>query len=477
MRRMIGFLYGALLMASSISSQAQEMQRPNEMLTAPVVYIIPFEGEVEISLAAVLKRGFAEAENERATYIFLEMDTPGGRVDAALDIVDLILNSKIPVSIYVTNGATSAGAIISLAADHVFMNGKNLSTIGTASPVLGGGGETSDTMEAKALSYVLAKVRSICEEKGYNEQKTQLALAMVDKEMEIKDPQNPEKYITTKGTPLTFTAQEALKYGFITGIVNNREEALESLGLKNAKQVFRNEHVSERAARFLSSMVVSGLLLSIAFLGIFLEFRAPGLLLPGLIGVCALILFFWGHQIAGLAGFEGPVLLLSGLILLFIEIFFIPGFGLTGLLGIVLVISSVVVTLLEHSISSPHFSHMVGWPEVIAALGVTLLTMLVGASGAMLIPFLIPVAASTPFGKWLFLPYREDRSLGYHSAEENLDSFLGKTGIAQTTLRPAGIAEIEGRRVDVVSQGEYIEPASIVKVIKVEGRRIVVQVE
>ncbi len=152
---------------------------------APIVYFIPFEGEVEVGLVNVLKRGFKEAEEQRATYIFLEMDTPGGRVDAALDIVDLILKSKIPVAIYVTNGATSAGAIIALAADHVFMNGEKLSTIGTASPVLGGSGPSDETMEAKALSYVLAKVRAICEEKGYDEHTTQLAMAMVDKEMEI----------------------------------------------------------------------------------------------------------------------------------------------------------------------------------------------------------------------------------------------------------------------------------------------------
>lgn len=471
MRVILGLLLIALFIPAASSLQAEGT------MAGPVVYIIPFEGEVETSLSAVLKRGFENAENERAAYIFLEMDTPGGRVDAALEIVDLILQSKIPVAIYVTNGATSAGAIISLAADKVFMNGKNLSTIGTASPVLGGGGETSDTMEAKALSYVLAKVRAICEEKKFDEQKTQLAMAMVDKEMEIKDPQDPNKIITTKGTPLTFTAQEAMKYGFIHGIVNTREEALDALGLKNAKQVIREEHVSERIARFFSSMAVSSILLSVAFLGLFLEFQSPGWSLPGLVGVIALVLFFWGHLIAGLAGYEGPILLLLGLLLLFVELFVLPGFGFAGVLGIVLIVASVTVTLLEHSITSPHFSYMVGWSDVMMALGRTLLAMIVGACGAIALPFLLPITANTPVGAWLFLRESEDKSLGYHSAEDNLERFLGKTGVAQTTLRPAGIAEIEGNRVDVVSQGGYIESDTPVKVIKVEGRRIVVQVQ
>lgn len=469
MRLFITTILAALAAALPVAGQSQEP------LSAPVVFIIPFEGEVEIGLANVLKRGFEEAKEQRATYIFLEMDTPGGRVDAALSIVDMILESKIPVAIYVTNGATSAGAIISLAADKVFMSSKNLSTIGTASPVLGGGGEAGETMEAKALSYVLAKVRAICEEKGFTEQKIQLALAMVDKDREIEDPEKPGTFITTKGTPLTLTAKEALRYEFITGIVASRDDAIESLGLKDAIQIYRQEHVSERIARFLSSMMVSSLLLTVAFIGIFTEFRTPGFGLPGIVGILALLLFFWGHQIAGIAGMEGPVLFLIGLVLIFLELFVIPGFGLTGVLGILFVISSIVVTMLEHSITSPHFVHVVSFNDVLSALGITLAAMLIGITVAMLVPFLIPAAAHTPFGSWLYLKHREDRTLGYHSAEDNLDRLLGQEGIAQSKLRPAGIAEIGGRRIDVVSEGGFIEAGAAVKVMKVEGRRVVVQ--
>ncbi len=467
MRTLMAFSIMALLAASPVLLFAQDDQ------SKPVVYFIPFEGEVEIGLSTVLKKGFKEADQQRATYIFLEMNTPGGRVDAALDIVDLILNSKIPVAVYVKDGATSAGAIISLAADNVFMSGEKLSTIGTASPVLGGGGASNETMEAKALSYVLAKVRAICEEKGFDERKIELALAMVDKEMEVKDSNGD--VISAKGTPLTLTAKEALKYGFITSIVSNREEALAYLGLQDAIQIFRQEHVSERIGRFLSSMMVTSLMLSIAFLGIFIEFRSPGFGLPGLVGIIALVLFFWGHHIAGLAGLEVPILFLIGVFLLFLELFVIPGFGLTGIFGILFIMSSIVVTLLEQSITSPHFYYVVGWGDVLYATGITMVTMLIGITGALLVPFMIPVFAKAPFGSWLYLKQIEDKASGYHSAEDGLDLLNGKEGIARTNLRPAGIVEIEGRRVDVVSQGGYISLNSPVRVIKVEGRRVVVQ--
>ena len=467
MRNLMVLSIMVLLAASPVFLHAQDDQ------SKPVVYFIPFEGEVEIGLSKVLKKGFAEADQQRATYIFLEMDTPGGRVDAALDIVDLILKSKIPVAIYVKDGATSAGAIICLAADQVFMSGETLSTIGTASPVLGGGGGSNTTMEAKALSYVLAKVRAICEEKGFDEQKTELALAMVDKEMELKDDNGD--IISAKGTPLTLTAKEAVKHGFITSIVKSRGEALAYLGLEDSTQIFRQEHVAERFARFLSSMMVTSLMLSVAFLGIFIEFRSPGFGLPGLVGIIALVLFFWGHYIAGLAGLEVPILFLIGVFLIFLELFVIPGFGLTGIFGFLFIMASIVVTLLEHSITSPHFYYVVGWGDVLYATGITMLTMLIGITGALCVPFLIPAAAHTPLGSWLYLAHREDKESGYHSAEDGLDQLNGKEGIARTTLRPAGIVEIEGRRIDVVSQGGYISPNAPVRVIKVEGRRVVVQ--
>ncbi len=445
-----------------------------ENSSQPVIFVIPFEGEVEIGLHNVLKRGFVEAKDHDARYIFLEMDTPGGRVDAALDIIDLILESEIPVVIIVTGGATSAGAIISLAADSVFMKEAGRTTIGTAAPVMLGGGD-SENMQAKTLSYVLAQVRSICEKKGYRPEKTEIAQAMVDKDIEIEDPNQPGKYITEKGKLLTFTAKEAVEYGFITAIVNDRADVLRYLGLENTEFIVRNEHPFERIARFLSSTGISSLLLSLAFLGIFIEFRSPGFGLPGVLGILALVLFLWGHTIAGLAGWEAPLLFIIGCGLIALEVFVFPGFGLSGIAGIVCIIVSVVVVQVNLPIFSPHFPETFDWTRFSKALLITAGTMMAGMIGAFSLPFLFPVAAKTEFGNLLILRSREEREDGYHSADEALEAFVGKRGIAKSSLRPSGIVVVEGQRIEVVSQGGFIKLNTPVEVVKVEGRRIVVR--
>ncbi|MFB3786461.1 MAG: nodulation protein NfeD [bacterium] len=454
------------------SAEEKKAEAVPEPAAKPVVYVIPFEGEVERGLYNILRRGFEEADEARATYILMEMNTPGGRVDAALDIVDLILDSRIPVAIYVKGGATSAGAIISLAAEKVYMN--ESSTIGTAAPVMLGGGE-SDSMESKALSYVLAQVRRICEKKGYNWLKTQMALAMVDKDMEVPDPKNPGRFISEKGKLLTLTAREAAQYNFINGLAKSREEALEKMGLNGAEILFRPEYVSEQLARFFSSTIVSSLLLTIAFIGLYLEFQAPGFGLPGVVGILALVLFFWGHAIAGLAGWEGPLLFLLGILLLAIELFLIPGFGLTGLLGLVCVFASVVLTLMNQPVHSPHFAPTFNWNNLTRALFIAVMTMTAGITLAMAVPFVFPFAGRTRFGSWMFLHSKEDRERGFQSAPAGLEQLAGQIGIARSTLRPAGIAEIEGQRVDVVSEGGYVKLNTPVRVIKVEGRRVVVK--
>ncbi len=465
--------YGILLMIG-LSLPLFGAEDQSDETLKPVVYIIPFEGEVETGLLHVLQRGFAEAEEHRSTYIVIEMDTPGGRVDAALDIVDLILESEIPVAIMVTGNATSAGAIITLAADQVFM--KQTSTIGTAAPVfIGGGGEQSENMEAKALSYVLAHVRKICDEKGYSEFKTRLAEAMVDKEIEIKEPDNPDQYITKKGSLLTFTAAEAKEYGFITGLVDGRSDVLKRLLLDDAKQVFFKETFFEKVARFFASTTVSGLLLTIAFMALFVELQQPGIGIPGLIALLAFLLFFWGHAIAGLAGWEGPLLLVIGILLISVELFVIPGFGFVGILGFLSVIASVVVTLMDRSITSPHFFETFNWSDLTEALGITVFSILLGICGALAIPTMFPFLARTRAASWLILDQNEERAKGYHSAAEGQDELRGKRGLTKSTLRPSGIAVIDGRRVDVVSQGAYIAPGTEVEVVKVEGQRVVVR--
>ncbi len=461
------FLSIFLFLFSSVSfAQNDEEANP------PSVYVFPFEGEVEIALTHVFERGFREAEEKDVSRILIEVDTPGGRVDAALEIIDMIIDSKTPTTILVTGDATSAGALISIAADEIYM--VTGSSIGTAAPVMLGGGE-SETMQVKINSYLLAKVRGICEKRGYSEEKTNIILAMVDKDMEVKDPNDPDKYISKEGKLLTLTALEAEKIGFIQAVVKNREEALKRMELEDANLIILKEHPFEKVARFLSSTTISSLLIMVGFLGLFLEFRTPGFGLPGIVGIMAITFFFWGHTIASLAGFEGPLLFLLGILLLSVELFIIPGFGLTGILGIICVFASFVVTMLDRPITSPHFFETFEFSDLYSSLFITTISMLVGGSIAMILPFLFPIATKTRMGTWMFLDEQEDREKGYQSAADDVNSFIGKRGISKSVLRPAGIADIEGKRVDVVSVGGYIPSHTPVEVIKVEGRRIVVR--
>lgn len=469
----IVLLYALIAPLCSVFVHAQDSEDRNESIVeestendAPLIYVIPFQGEVEPALRVFLMRGLLEARAYNASAIVIEMHTPGGRVDAALDIADMFMDEEIPVVIYVNREATSAGAIISLAADSIYMHERG--QIGTAAPVLVGGGE-DDTMSEKALSYVLAKVRSICEAQGFDERKTQIALAMVDRDVEIED-------VTERGKLLTLTAQQAFELDFIAGVVENRQEVIEALGFMNAEIVEIQATYSELLARFLSSMAVSSLLLSVAFICIFIEIRTPGIGLAGGLGAVCLILFFFGHTLAGLAGWESIVLFMLGITLLGVELFLLPGFGLAGAAGVLFVIGSIVLALLETSPTSPHFFELVTWDDVAHASLMTLFSMTLGMIGAMLIPLLFPLMLNNrSVASWLMLSEVEDREMGYQSADEELQEFNGLQGLARTPLRPTGVAEIEGKRVEVVSLGGFIPAYTPIVVVKVEGRRVIVR--
>lgn len=435
--------------------------------TDAVVSVVPFQGEVEMALLAFLERSFAEADRQGAEVIVIEMNTPGGRVDAAIEIANLILESPIPVYIFVNPEATSAGAIISLAAQGIYMHPQ--SQIGTAAPVIMGGGQTSENMSAKMLSYVLAKVRSICEQRGYDERKTQIALAMVDRNIEVDG-------VSEEGSLLTLTAQQSVELDFTQGIVENINGLAEELGISEPEIVAIPETIAETAARFLASTTVSSILLTLAFLGLFIEIRTPGFGVPGFVGGLALVLFFFGHMLTGLAGWESLALLLIGLILVGIEIFVIPGFGLAGIGGILCLVGSIVLALIEAPITSPDFPQEIAWEAIADATLVAVFSMLVGIAGGMLFPFLIPVALQNrKLASWLMLSDTQERDMGYQVADPDTETLVGKTGRAKSPLRPAGTADIEGHRYDVVTEGGFIPAHSTVEVVKVEGRRIIVR--
>ncbi|WP_306807443.1 NfeD family protein [Halalkalibacter krulwichiae] len=283
-----------------------------------LIYYIPVEQTVERGLEAFMARSFANAIEEGASHIILEMDTPGGAVDAAGNIALLIQETDIPVITYVKNKAISAGAYIALNTDEIVMAPG--ATMGSAAVIDGAG----NAAEEKTQSYWLSEMRSAAELNGRD---PQYALAMADNRIDLPELNAPE------GELLTLTAQQAMQVGYAEAIASNRGELLEYLELENAVEIEMQVSFSEQIARFVTHPVVIPILLSIGSLGLVLELYSPGFGVPGIMGISALLLFFFGHMFAGFAGWESMILFVVGFLLIIVEIF-VPGFGIFGLLGI-----------------------------------------------------------------------------------------------------------------------------------------------
>lgn len=432
------------LLCAGIAS-AQEPRRA-------VVYVVPIEGIIDLGLAPYVQRVLDEATASGAAAVVLEINTFGGRVDAAVQIRDALLNSRIRTIAFVNKRAISAGALISLAAENIVMAGGG--TIGAAMPVQAGQpGTAAQPVSEKTVSYVRKEFRATAESR---KRPPLLAEAMVDADVEIRG-------VIEKGKLLTLTTDEALKHKLADKRADTIESALEQLDLGGAELRRTSPNWAENVVRFLTHPVVSSLLITIAMLGIIVEIRTPGFGFAGGIGLVSLALFLWGHWLVQLVGWEELLLAIAGVILLALEVFFIPGFGIAGVLGILALIAGLVLSMLGTG-DTPQFILLTAARVVFA-----LLVALVGS--LMLLRFL----PRLPFGRQLVLETGLDTESGYVSAPASDRSWLGRSGRAWSTLRPAGIAEIDGQRLDVVSDGEFIDAGESIEVVRVDGNRIVVK--
>lgn len=400
-----------------------------------IVYVVPVTETIEAGLHAFMERAFKEAEEARADHILLEMNTYGGAVQAADDIGKLLQETSIPISVFINNSAISAGAYIALNADNIIM--VPTATMGSATVV----DMEGNAGDAKAMSMWVRAMRSAAES---NDRDPYYAEAMVNQEIKIEGFDQP----------LTFSASEALEHGYAEKIANTRAEVLEFLGLEEA--IIEEVEISfaEKIARFVTNPIVVSILFSLASLGLILELYSPGFGIPGTIGISALLLFFFGHMIAGFAGWESLLLFGIGVILIVMEIF-TAGFGIFGILGLASVISSLALASVDI---------VSGLKSMGVAVLITIVVM--GMLGKYL----------DKRGFWSKLVLQENLS-----EEESKTTFkqkselIGKIGVTLTQLRPAGTAKIGDMRYDVVSEGSFTDIHTAVKVIFVEGTRIVVR--
>ncbi len=419
----------------------------------PVVYVVTIEGVIDLGLAPYVARTIREAEAAGAAAVVLDINTFGGRVDAAVAIRDSLLNSPVRTIAFINQRAISAGALIALASETIVMTRGG--TIGAAAPVTGGGTGESVPADEKSVSYVRKEFRATAEARG---RPPELAEAMVDEDVVVTG-------IIEAGKLLTMTTTEAIEQKVADFVADTLDEALTVAALPGATVQRIDETWAESVVRFLTHPVVSSLLMTLALLGILLEIRTPGFGAPGAIGLLCLGLFFWGHWIVQLAGWEELLLLVVGIVLIGVEVLIIPGTSVAGVAGVIALVSGLAMVLVGAGATGP---------VVIQALGRVALSILVAMVGTLLLMRVLP---QLPFGRRLVLDTGMAAGLGWVSPPESDHHWLGRSGSASSPLRPAGIAVIDGARVDVVSDGAFIEAGTAIVVTRVDGNRIVVSVE
>ena len=444
-----GLLAGLGLLGLLTVAAATEAPRP---ATRPVVVVARIEGVIDLGLAPFVERALVEATTAGAAAVILEINTFGGRVDAAVLIRDALLRAGVRTVAFVNKRAISAGALISLAAETIVM--ADGGTIGAATPVeIGLPGAPAQPVAEKTVSYMRKEFRATAESR---KRSPLLAEAMVDADVVIPG-------VIDKGKLLTLTTEEALKHGLADFRADSLPAVLTSLALVGAEVRQATQTWAETLVRFLTHPVVSSLLMAVGILGIIVEIRTPGFGVPGALGILSLGLFFWGHWLVRLAGWEELLLVGAGLILLAIELFVTPGFGVTGVLGLAALLGGLGLSLVGAGAT---------WEVVITAVTRVAVSLLLAIAVSLALLRFLP---RLPFGRRLVLETELTAREGFASAPETDRAWLGKRGTAASTLRPAGIADFEGERVDVVSDGDFIEAGELITVVRVDGNRIVVR--
>ncbi len=468
-------LFALALVAAAVLGSPAEPQSETTASSPPPsagrVLVIPIRGPIEPALLYIVRRGAREcaAANDIRAVVFA-IDTPGGQLEVTERIIREIRSIKVPRYAWVERQAFSAGALIALAANRIYMAPG--SVIGDALPImvlpLAGPQEMPADLKEKIVSATAALARSAAEQAGHN---PAVAEAMVRADMELKIG---DELIKPAGRLLTLTDQEAARRVgseptplLSSGTVPDLASLLRETGVSDCRIEELRVTSAERLARWVESLGWLFLLIGIG--GIYIELRTPGFGLPGTIGLLGLAIFFWGHHVAGVAGYEDLALIVLGTVLLAVEAA-LPGFGIPGILGSALLLGGIVLAMTERPPSG-------GWlpsPELLlrplgqlaaAAVG----TVALGWLAARLLPRTAPY-------RELVLTASTSRTGGFVSYEPPA-GLVGSVGVTISDLRPAGVAQFGERRLDVLADGEFIPVGTPVRIVRVEGFRILVEPE
>jgi membrane-bound serine protease (ClpP class) len=406
------------------------------------VMLMEIKATIDAPMKRYVDKAFEHAEATSTDIVIIEMDTYGGVLTDAKEIVDRIMKFSKPVWVFINSDAASAGALISIACDSIYMAPG--ASIGAATVVDGSGQKAPD----KYQSYMRSIMRSTATENGRN---PRIAEGMVDETLEIDS-------ISPAGQVITFSTDEAIKYGYCEGKVKSIDEILSRNGITDYSLNRFELGASEKVIAFFLNPFVSGLLILVFMGGLYFELQTPGVGFPGIAALAALILYLVPYYLTGLAENWEIIAFGVGLILIAVEIFVIPGFGVAGVAGIALTVVSLILIMVNNDFFN--FDFVPGedlFAAVVATLaGIVGSIILLFAGGSRL--------ANTNVFKKIALTSTLDRAQGYTSTFFG-DSMKGKTGIAHTVLRPSGKVMIEDRLYDAFTQGEFIERGSEIEVI------------
>lgn len=419
------------------------------------VFVMELKGDIDPRTNRYTRLALEEATEQNADIVIIEMDTYGGAVNDADDIRTRILEYPVPVWVFINKDAASAGALISIAADSIYM--ANGASIGAATVVSGGTGEAAPD---KYQSYMRSIMRSTAEATGRD---PRIAEAMVDENLEIEG-------ITEKGEVITFSTSEAIRYGFAEAQVSSIEEILERNNITNYEIIDFEVSFTEKIISFFINPFISGILILVIIGGLYFELQTPGVGFPLAAAIIALVLYLVPYYLNGLAEYWEIILFFVGLGLIVVEVFVLPGFGIAGISGLFLTIGSLIIMMVNNDAFDFEF---VAADRLLKAVLATIAGML----GSLVVIFAggLRFANSKAFSR-IALEDIQDSKQGY-TANYRAETFVGKKGTAYTVLRPSGKILLEGEIYDAYTRGDYIEQGTKIVVVDDRGSSFKVKTE
>ena len=443
---LIFFLFVVSFPAGKIMAQ----QGPD---TTTLVYKVKIDKMIAAPLWRSVKKSFVDADSLNADFILIHMNTYGGQVDIADSMRTLILNYPIPVLVFIDNQAISAGALIAISADSIYM--RPGASIGAATVV----DQTGAKLPDKYQSFMRGMMRATAEAHGKKpvvkdgdttwvwHRDPEIAQAMVDPSIVLKG-------IVDTGQVLTLTALEAIKYGFCEGEATTVEDVMSQAGIESYTIKELKLSGVDRIIMFLINPVVSGLLIMLIIGGIYFELQTPGIGFPLAAAVLAALLYFAPLYLEGVAANWHLMIFIVGIILVAVEIFAIPGFGVTGVLGIIGIVTGLAFVMIDKIVfrfgpSGDGVREVIGAFSIVAVAAVLSFGLSLWLSRKLFSP-------NRLFGS-LALETSVNKADGFVSFDtEKLSALVGSAGTAHTVLRPSGKVIIGGEVYPAVAETGFI---------------------